>query len=125
MEHLMELRPPTEFLAWRQSPAARNGSITIGFSFSSSIEEAVSNPFFTPHPWSEGSLEKLIDPATRSISCACAACRARLQGCVLDQMLLPGYEAMPMIRKGQVRWVSGNDVRRQIQFIQKLFELPV
>ena len=35
-----------------------------------------------------------------------------------------GYEAMHMIRKGQVRWVSGDDVRRQIQFIQKLFELP-
>jgi hypothetical protein len=29
-----------------------------------------------------------------------------------------------MIRKGQVRWLSGADVRRQIQFIQKLFELP-
>jgi hypothetical protein len=28
-----------------------------------------------------------------------------------------------MIRKGQVRWVNGNDVRRQIQFIEKLFEL--
>jgi hypothetical protein len=28
-----------------------------------------------------------------------------------------------MIRKGQVRWVSGSDVRRQIQFIDKLFEL--
>jgi hypothetical protein len=28
-----------------------------------------------------------------------------------------------MIRKGQVGWVSGSDVRRQIQFIDKLFEL--
>jgi hypothetical protein len=28
-----------------------------------------------------------------------------------------------MIRKGQVRSVNGNDVRRQIQFIEKLFEL--
>ena len=26
--------------------------------------------------------------------------------------------------KGQARWVGGTNVRRQIQFIQKLFELP-
>ena len=26
-----------------------------------------------------------------------------------------------MIRKGQARWVSGSDARRQIQFIKKLF----
>jgi hypothetical protein len=32
-------------------------------------------------------------------------------------------EAMHMIRKGQVRWVRGSDVRRQIRFIEKLFEL--
>jgi transposase, IS6 family len=37
---------------------------------------------------------------------------------------IQGYEAMHMIRKGQVRWVSGNDVRCQIRFIGKLFELP-
>ena len=28
-----------------------------------------------------------------------------------------------MMRKGQVRWVSGSDVRRQIQFINRLFEV--
>ena len=28
-----------------------------------------------------------------------------------------------MIRKGQVKWVSGPDVRQQIQFINKLFEV--
>jgi transposase, IS6 family len=38
---------------------------------------------------------------------------------------IQGYEAMNMIRKGQARWVNGNDVRRQIQFIHKLFELAV
>jgi hypothetical protein len=32
---------------------------------------------------------------------------------------------MNMIRKGQARWVNGNDVRRQMQFIHKLFELAV
>ena len=37
--------------------------------------------------------------------------------------IIQGYEAMHMIRKGQVRWVGGSDVRRQIQFIEKLFEL--
>ena len=34
-----------------------------------------------------------------------------------------GYEAMHMIRKWQARWVSGSDVRRQIQFIKNLFEV--
>ena len=28
-----------------------------------------------------------------------------------------------MIRKGQARWVSGSDVRQQIQFIHNLFEV--
>jgi transposase, IS6 family len=36
---------------------------------------------------------------------------------------IQGYEAMHIIHKGQVRWVSGDNVRRQIQFIKKLFEL--
>jgi len=36
---------------------------------------------------------------------------------------IQGYEAIRMLRKGQVRWVSGTDVRRQNQFINKLFEL--
>lgn len=36
---------------------------------------------------------------------------------------IQGYEAMHMIRKGQARWVGGSDVRRQIQFINRLFEL--
>ncbi len=38
---------------------------------------------------------------------------------------IQGYEAMHMIRKGQARWVNGSDVRQQIQFINKLFELAV
>jgi IS6 family transposase len=36
---------------------------------------------------------------------------------------IQGYEAMHMIWKGQVRWVSGADVRRQIQFIKKIFQV--
>ena len=36
---------------------------------------------------------------------------------------IQGYKAMHMIRKGQARWVSGTDVRRQVQFINELFEL--
>jgi IS6 family transposase len=36
---------------------------------------------------------------------------------------IQGYEAMHMLRKGQVRWVRGTDVWRQVQFIHKLFEL--
>ena len=39
---------------------------------------------------------------------------------------IQGSEAMHMIRKGQARGgVSGSDVQRQIQFINKLFEVVV
>jgi transposase-like protein len=37
---------------------------------------------------------------------------------------IDGYEAMHMIRKGQARWVSDADVRKQNQFIDQLFDLP-
>src|SRR6202166_1037747 len=40
-----------------------------------------------------------------------------------EQRTIQGYKAINMIRKGQVRWVSGNDVRHQIRFIKKLFDL--
>ena len=33
------------------------------------------------------------------------------------------YEAIHMIRKGQARRLNGSDVRQQIQFINKLFEV--
>ena len=36
---------------------------------------------------------------------------------------IQGYEAIHMLRKGQVRRVSGKDVRRQNRFIDRLFEL--
>jgi transposase-like protein len=36
---------------------------------------------------------------------------------------IAGYEAMHMIRKGQARWVSDDDVRQQNQFIDQLFDL--
>ena len=36
---------------------------------------------------------------------------------------IQGYEAVHMIRKGQVRWVAGDDLVRQIQFIDNLFDL--
>ena len=39
------------------------------------------------------------------------------------QRTIEGYEAMHMIRKGQARWISGNHVCRQNQFIARLFEL--
>ena len=37
--------------------------------------------------------------------------------------MIQRYVAIHMIRKGQARWVSGSDVRRQIQFINALFEM--
>jgi len=36
---------------------------------------------------------------------------------------IQGYEAIHMIRKGQARWVAGDDLLRQIQFIDSLFGL--
>jgi transposase, IS6 family len=36
---------------------------------------------------------------------------------------IEGYEAIHMILKGQARWVSDDDVRRQNQFINRLFDL--
>jgi IS6 family transposase len=36
---------------------------------------------------------------------------------------IAGYEAIHMIRKGQARWVSGDDVRQQNHFIDRLFDL--
>ena len=41
------------------------------------------------------------------------------------QRTIQGYEAINMMRKGQVRWVSGTDVLRQIRFIKKLFDLAI
>jgi hypothetical protein len=37
---------------------------------------------------------------------------------------IDGYEAIHRIRKGQARWISGKDIRKQNQFIDKLFDLP-
>ena len=34
-----------------------------------------------------------------------------------------GYEAMAMIRKGQVRNIGSGDIRAQAQFIAKLFKV--
>jgi IS6 family transposase len=36
---------------------------------------------------------------------------------------IQGYEAVHMIRKGQIRWVAGDDLPRQIEFIDQLFDL--
>jgi transposase-like protein len=36
---------------------------------------------------------------------------------------IQGYEAVHMIRKGQIRRVAGNDLLRQIKFIDHLFDL--
>jgi IS6 family transposase len=38
---------------------------------------------------------------------------------------IQGYEAMHMLRKGQVRWVAGTDVRAQVRFIHRLFGIAV
>jgi len=38
---------------------------------------------------------------------------------------IQGYEAMNMIRKDQVRWLSGYDVQRQNRFVNELFDVAV
>jgi transposase-like protein len=37
---------------------------------------------------------------------------------------IDGYEALHRIRKRQAPWISGKDIRKQNQFIDKLFDLP-
>jgi hypothetical protein len=34
-----------------------------------------------------------------------------------------GYEAVHMMRKGQVRWLPGHDAQGQIRFVDRLFGL--
>ena len=37
---------------------------------------------------------------------------------------LAGYEAMAMIRKGQVRKIGGSDISAQAKFVAQLFQVP-
>ena len=41
------------------------------------------------------------------------------------QRTIQGYEAMHMIRKGQVRWLSRDDIAAQVRFIKVIFGLAV
>jgi transposase, IS6 family len=41
------------------------------------------------------------------------------------QRTIQGYEAMHMIRKGQVRWLSKDDLAAQVRFIKLLFGVAV
>jgi len=36
--------------------------------------------------------------------------------------MIQGYGAVHMIRKGQVRWVAGDNLLCQIRFIDRLFD---
>jgi transposase-like protein len=40
-----------------------------------------------------------------------------------ERRTIQGYEVIHMMRKGQVRWVSGTDIGRQNQFLNNVFEL--
>jgi hypothetical protein len=42
----------------------------------------------------------------------------------LARRTLPEIEKMNMIRKGQVRWLSKNDIAGQSAFIERLVRLP-
>jgi transposase-like protein len=39
------------------------------------------------------------------------------------QRTIQGYEAMHMIRNGQVRWLSKSDIAAQVRFIKVIFGL--
>ena len=38
---------------------------------------------------------------------------------------IQGYEAVHVIRKGQVRWVGAGQIVRQLHFIAKLFQITI
>ena len=38
---------------------------------------------------------------------------------------IQGYEAMHMIRKGQVRWLAKGDIAEQVRFVKFIFGLSV
>ena len=67
-------------------------------------------------------VNNILEPDHRAIKRRVKA----TQGCCEFQAArrtIHGYEAMHMIRKGQARWVSGAEVRRQIQVINNVFEV--
>jgi transposase-like protein len=39
------------------------------------------------------------------------------------QRTIQGYEAMHMIRKGQVRWLAKDEIAKQVRFIKFIFGL--
>jgi hypothetical protein len=61
--------------------------------------------------------------ASLSLSAPARAVLEQYSGARSSSRTIQGYEAMNMIRKGQVRRVSGDDVLHQIRFIKKLFDL--
>ena len=64
----------------------------------------------------------IVEQAHRAITRRVNA-KQGFRECQAARRTIHGYEAMHMIRKGQARWVSGSDVRRQIQCIHRLFEV--
>jgi transposase-like protein len=67
-------------------------------------------------------LNNIIEQDHRAIKCRVNA-KQGFRDFRAAQRTIRGYEAMNMIRKGQVRRVTGDDVRCQIRFIGKLFGL--
>src|SRR4051794_39551923 len=50
-------------------------------------------------------------------------CESRLSLLAAAERIIQGYEAMHMIRKGQVRWLAKGDIAQQVRFIKCIFEL--
>ena len=65
-------------------------------------------------------MNNVVEQDHRSIKKRIAASSLfRSVGCALNT--IDGYEAMNMIRKGQIRWLARGDVVGQISFIHQLF----
>jgi transposase-like protein len=64
-------------------------------------------------------LEQDLEPSQRRVKA-----KQNVREFQAARRTIEGYEAMHMIRKGPARWVSGKEIRKQNQFIDKLLDLP-
>jgi transposase-like protein len=67
-------------------------------------------------------LNNILEQDHRAIKCRVNA-KQGFGEFLAARRTIQGYEAVHMIRKGQIRWVAGDDLPRQIEFIDHLFDL--
>jgi transposase-like protein len=85
-----------------------------------------SKPSIRSSPWMRGAsvqyLNNILEQDHRAIKRRVNA-KQGFREFQAARRTIQGYEAIHMIRKGQARWVAGDDLLRQIQFIDNLFDL--